>query len=77
LKRVIDAILALLDLDFGGAADLDDGNAASELGKPLLQLFLVIIGRGCLDLGADLLDTGLDIITRTGTVDDGGVVLVD
>src|SRR5439155_858063 len=36
VERVVDAILALLHLDLGGAADLDDRHAAGELGQPLL-----------------------------------------
>jgi hypothetical protein len=39
VQRVVDAVLAFLDFDFRGAADLDDGNAARKLGKTLLQLF--------------------------------------
>ena len=40
VHRVVDAILALLDLDLGGAADTDDRDAARELRQPLLQLLL-------------------------------------
>ena len=61
IERVIDAVLALLDLDFGGAADLDDGNTAGELGKPLLQLLAIIVGGRLLDLRLDLVDAGLDV----------------
>ena len=50
IERVIDAILALLHLDLGGAADLDHRNAAGELRQPLLQLLAVIVGGGLLDL---------------------------
>jgi len=32
----------------------DHGNAASELGQPLLQLLLVVVGSGLFDLGLDL-----------------------
>src|SRR5699024_2547283 len=42
---------------------------------PLLQLFLVVVGGGFLDLGADLLDPGFDVVVGTGAVDDGGVFL--
>jgi hypothetical protein len=35
-QSVFDAVLLLLELDLGGRADLDDGNAASQLGKALL-----------------------------------------
>ena len=38
VERVVDAVLALLDLDLGRAADLDHRNAAGQLGQPLLQL---------------------------------------
>ena len=50
VERVVDAVLALLDLDLGGAADLDHGNAAGELGEALLELLLVIVAGGVLDL---------------------------
>jgi hypothetical protein len=45
-------VLALLELDLGGRADLDDGNAAGQLGEALLQLLAVVVGVGVLDLGA-------------------------
>ena len=51
VERVIDAILLFLDFDLGGAADLDDGNAASQLGQTLLELLLVVVRGGLLDLG--------------------------
>ena len=50
VERVVDAVLALLDLDLGRAADLDHGDAAGELGKALLELLLVIVAGGVLDL---------------------------
>src|SRR5690606_11257392 len=55
VKRVVDAILALLDLDFGCTANLDHGDAARELGQTLLELLTIIVGRGQFDLLADLL----------------------
>src|SRR5205085_6344123 len=70
MHRVVDAILALLDLDLAAAADADDRDAAGELGQPLLQLLLVVIGGGFLDLGADLVDAGGDVILLAGAVDD-------
>src|SRR5450830_1718399 len=36
--RVLDAVLALLELDLGRRAGLDDRDAAGQLGQPLLQL---------------------------------------
>ena len=53
-------MLLLLELGLGGSADLDDRDATGELGQPLLQLLLVPIGRGLLDLRLDLLDAALD-----------------
>jgi hypothetical protein len=50
VQRVVDAVLALLHLDFGGAADADHRDAAGELRQPLLQLLLVVVRRGLLDL---------------------------
>jgi hypothetical protein len=32
MQRVVNAVLALLDLDLGRASNADDGNAAGELG---------------------------------------------
>ena len=77
VERVVDAVLALLDLDLGRTADLDHGNAAGELGETLLELLAVIVAGGVLDLLADRLGAGLDRLGRAGAVDDGGVVLVD
>ena len=77
LHRVVDAILLLLDLDFGRAADADDRNAAGELGQTLLQLLLVVVGGGLLDLRLDLGDAALDVGLLAGAVDDRGVLLLD
>ena len=54
MHRVINAILALLDLDFGRAADADHRDAARELGQTLLQLLTVVVRGGFLDLRLDL-----------------------
>jgi hypothetical protein len=50
MHRVIHAILALLHLDFGRAADADHRDAARELGQTLLQLLTVVVRGGFLDL---------------------------
>src|SRR6185436_1810985 len=71
------AVLALLDLDFGSAADLDHRNAAGQLRETLLELLTIIVGGGDFDLLADLLDAALDGFGVTGAIDDRGVVLVD
>ena len=61
VERVVDAVLLLLDLDLGRAADADHRDAAGELGQPLLQLLLVVVGRRLLDLRLDLGDPALDV----------------
>src|SRR5665213_247682 len=71
------AVLLLLQLGLCRGADLDDGDSAGQLGKALLQLLLVPVRGALLDLSLDLLDATLDGILRTGSLDDGGVVLGD
>src|SRR2546421_7810888 len=77
MHRVINAILALLDLDFGRAADADHRDAACELGQTLLQLLAVVVRGGLLDLCLDLRNAGFDVGLLAGAVDDRGVFLVD
>ena len=74
---VVDAILLLLDLDLGRAADADHRDAAGELGQALLQLLLVVVGGRLLDLRLDLRDAALDVGLLAGAVDDRGVLLLD
>src|SRR3954453_2958893 len=74
---VIHAILALLDFDFGRAADADHRDAACELGQTLLQLLTVVVRGGLLDLRLDLRHARLDVGLLAGAVDDRGVFLVD
>src|ERR1700744_832437 len=77
MHRVINAILALLHLDLGRAADADHRDAACELGQTLLQLLTVVVRGGLLDLRLDLLNARLDIGLLAGAVDDRGGLLVD
>src|SRR5882762_8587027 len=44
MHGILNPVLLLLDLDLGGAADLDDRHAARQLGQPLLQFLAVEIG---------------------------------
>ena len=74
---VLDAVLLLLELDLGGGADLEDGDAAGQLGEALLELLAVVVGVGVLDLGLDLVDPALDVVLVAATLDDGGLVLGD
>ena len=73
--RILDAVLALLELDLGGGTDLDDRDAAGELGQPLLQLLPVVVGIALLDLGADLVDPALDLVGVTSALDDRRLIL--
>src|SRR5690606_19002570 len=75
--RVLDAVLALLELDLGGRTRLEDGDAAGELGEALLELLAVVVRVRVLDLGADLRDPALDLLGVAGALDDGGLVLGD
>src|SRR6266436_5958092 len=77
VHRVVNAILALLHLDLGGAADADHRDAARELRKALLEFLAIIVGGGLLDLRLDLGDTSLDVDLLAGAVDDRGVLLLD
>ena len=58
---VLDAVLLLLELDLGVRADLDDADAAGELGEALLELLAVPVGVGALDLRLDLVDPAGDL----------------
>src|SRR5882757_6476496 len=77
MHRVINAILALLHLDLGRAADADHRDAARDLGQTLLQLLTVVVRGGLLDLRLDLRHARLDVGLLAGAVDDRGVLLVD
>src|SRR5580658_4492576 len=77
VQSVFHASLLLLQLGLSGRADLDDGNAANQLGEPLLELLLVVVGGGFLDLRTNLAHTALNVRGLACAVDDGGVVLVD
>src|SRR5205814_7739976 len=73
MHRVINAILALLHLDLGRAADADHRDAARELGQTLLQLLTVVVRGSFLDLRLDLVDARFDVGLLAGTADDGEI----
>src|SRR6267154_601393 len=77
VHSVFDTRLLFLQFGFGGRAYFNDGDAADQLGKALLELFLVVIAGGVFDLRADLLHTAFDVRGLAGAFDDRGVVLVD
>ncbi len=76
MQCVLNAGLLFLHFDLGSSANLDHGYTTGELGDSLLQLLAIVVGTGVLDLDADFADTCLDGLAVTGTIDDGGVVLV-
>jgi len=41
VQRIVDPVLALLDLHLAGRTHLDDGDAAGELGEPFLEVLLL------------------------------------
>src|SRR6185437_1360515 len=77
VERVVNAVLLLLDLDLGRAADADYRNAAGELGQTLLELLTVVVRGGLLDLRLDLRHAALDVLLGAAAVDDRGVLLLD
>ena len=65
VQRVLDAGLLLLHLGLGGRADLDHGDAAGQLGQPLLELLLVVVGRASSRSATRIsLDAALDLACR-------------
>ncbi|EMP76643.1 GroEL [Burkholderia pseudomallei MSHR1043] len=77
VQRVVDAVLLLLHLDFGRAADLDHRHAAGELRHALLQLLAIVVGRRLDDLRADLLHACIDVRLVARAVDERRVLLAD
>src|SRR5450631_505490 len=77
MHRVINAILALLDFGFSGAADADHRDAARELRKTFLQLLAVVVRGGFLDLRLDLRHARFDVGLLAGAAHDRGVLLFD
>src|SRR5579864_819147 len=68
-------MLLLLELGFGGGADLDLGHPAGEFGEALLQLLLVVVGGRGLDLLLDLSDASLNVLLAAPALDNRGFFL--
>ena len=77
MHRVVDAVLAFLDLDLAAAADPDDRDAARQLGQALLQLLAIVIGCRLFDLRSDLVGASEDVVLAAGTVDDRRVLFLN
>src|SRR5208282_6089731 len=77
MNGIINARLFFLQFDFGRRANLDHGDAAGELGQPLLQFLAVVVGGGFFDLAADQFDSSLYFGFLAGAANYGRIVLVD
>ena len=70
-------MLLFLELDLGGRANLEDGNAAGHLGETLLEFLAVVVGIGVFDLSLDLVDSALDVGFVASALDDRRLILGD
>ena len=77
VQGVVDQVLAFLHLGLGVRAGLHDRDAAGQLRQAFLELLAVVVAGGLLDLLADLLGAGLDLLLLAAAFDDQRVVLVD
>src|SRR5438093_8020127 len=77
LHRVLDPVLALLQLGLGSGADLDDGHAAGQLAQPLLQLLAVPVGRSGFDRDLDRAGPRLNCLGVALAFDDRRLFLRD
>src|SRR5690606_15963418 len=77
MHRIVDTVLALLDLDLGCATDADDRHSARELSETLLEFLAVVIRSRFLDLRLDLRDTGVDVLFAASAVDDRRILFLD
>src|SRR5690606_28458572 len=75
VQGVFNAGFLLFHFDFGGSANANHGNTASQLGHALLQFFTVVVGSGLFDLNADLFHASFDVGAVASAVDDRGVFL--
>ena len=77
VQGILHQRLALLHLGLGVGAHTDLGDPAGQLGQALLQLLLVVVRRGVLQLPADLVRARLDLLMLAFPLHDGGVVIGD
>lgn len=76
VQSIDDAVLLLANLDFGGTADLNDGDTAGKLSKTLLELLLLVLGSaGVSHDTADLLAALRDRVLAAVTVEEDSVLL--
>ena len=74
---VFDPVLAFLEFNFSGCANLDHCNAARKFRQTLLQLLAVVVAVALVDLSANLVDATLNLVGVPATFNNGGLVLGD
>ena len=77
MQCVIDSVFFLLHFHFGCSTHIQNSHTACQLSQTLLQLLAIVVACCTFNLGLDLVDSGFDIILVAGTIDYGGVILVD
>ena len=77
VESILNPVLLLLHLHLGVGTDIEHGHTASQFSQALLQLLLVVRALRVGNLVLELSHTLLDVLLRTSTIDDGGVVLGD
>src|SRR5579875_2452881 len=75
-ERILNAGLAILQLNFGTSTDLDQRYATGQFRQTLLQLLTVIVAGGLFNLSLDLTDACLNVGGITTALDNGGIFLV-
>ena len=70
-------MLFLLEFHLGGRPNLDEGDAACQLGQALLEFLAIPVGVGLVDLPLDLRDAALHGGGLAAALHNGGVVLGD
>merc|ERR1711884_43646 len=70
-------ILLLVDLNLGRSSDLEHGHTAGQPRHPLLQLLLLVLAVGVLDLVPDHVDPLADVGLAASTLQQHAVVLGD
>ena len=76
VEGVLDPGLDFLHLGLGRRAHADDRDSAGDLRQALLELLLVVLALGLVDLAAELVDPLDDVRPLAGALDDRRAVLV-
>ncbi len=75
-ESVVNAVLLLLHLNFGGCADMEHCHTACQFGKAFLEFLTVVVALCLFDLRLDLCNTCCDGVLVACPVNDGGGFLV-